>query len=275
MALEVIGFYAWRGNWLKLFGAPFPHTDATKGVAGLVSRVAPVWLSVDGQGRTTTQNAYAYRPRGWEKVIGECRVRDIAVDLTVAHLEGNFLEKALADHNWTAKVIEGIIYEAQPYQGVNIDFEGLGNKAKHDDKSLLPIRANFSRFIKMLAARVQVRGQKLYLCLHPLNSWFQGYDYPSLSLTADGLIIMAYHYGPTPEPEDKVEEAIYMALESGVPPGKLVLGILMKCPYETPESFAAKIRLANKYGLHGISIWTLAFFDEEYRKVLASALARL
>jgi len=65
---------------------------------------------------------------------------------------------------------------------------------------------------------------------------------------------MAYDYGPKPEPLNRVEQAIEMALVV-VPAEKLVLGI--SAPSETAESIIEKIGVAKRFRLQGISLWRL------------------
>lgn len=79
---------------------------------------------------------------------------------------------------------------------------------------------------------------------------------------------MSYHYGPTPEPLDKVEESICLVLEAGVPPRKLFLGLLILKPYETPESIRPKLALVRDYGLGGSALWKLSFLNADFKRVL-------
>lgn len=265
---QVIGFYAWRGNWPVLCGAEFPRVDPPRGALDLITRVPVVWFSLDETGGLVTANDYTLRPRAWETVVRECGRHRIPVDMTVAYLDGPRLEAMLADQVRVDRMVAGIVREAAPFAGVNLDLEGLGNKSNHDFDSLAAVRRNFTRLVRQLAGELVPRGKELHLCLHPLNSWFQGYDYAALSRAAEALISMSYHYGPTPEPLDKVEESVCLALKAGVSPEKLVLGLLILKPYETPETIGPKLALVRRYGLGGIALWKLSFMHEEYKKVL-------
>lgn len=265
---EVVGFYAWRGNWPALCGAEFPRVDPSRGALDLITRVPVVWFSCDETGALVTANDYARRPAGWETVLETCRRHRLPVDMTAAYLDGPRLEALLADPARADRLAAGIVAEAAPYAGVNLDLEGLGNRSRHDAKSLAAVRRHFNRFVRRLAGELGPRRKPLHLCLHPLNSWFHGYDYRTLSRWADALISMSYHYGPTPEPLDRIEESIYLALEAGVPARKLYLGLLILPPYETPESIRPKLALVRDYGLGGIALWKLSFLNADFKRVL-------
>lgn len=265
---QVLGFYAWRGNWPALFGAEYPEVNPPRGALDLITRVPVVWLSLDETGGLVTGSDYAHRPAGWETVLDVCRRHRLPVDLTVAYLDGPTLEPILGDQARVDRLVTAIIREAGPYAGVNLDLEGLGNKSRHDAKSLKKIRESFCRLVRRLSEGLAPGGKALHLCLHPLNSWFLGYDYAALSRWADALITMSYHYGPTPEPLAKVEESVQMALEAGVSPHKLILGLLTLRPYETPESIGPKLALVRRYRLGGIAAWKLSFLDEEFKRAL-------
>lgn len=265
---EILGFYAWRGNWPVLCGAEFPQVDPSANAFDLITRVPAVWFSIDESGGLVTNNDYALRPKGWEIVIRECRRHRVPVDMTVAYLDGPRLEEILADQARVERMVSAIGREVQPFAGVNLDLEGLGNRSRHDDLSLARVRSDLNRLVRQLAGELVPRGKTLHLCLHPVNSWFKGYDYGALARWADALISMSYHYGPTPEPLDQVEDSVRLALKAGVPPEKLVLGLLMLRPYETPESIGAKLSLVKRYRLGGIAVWKISFMNEQFRRVL-------
>jgi spore germination protein YaaH len=109
----------------------------------------------------------------------------------------------------------------------------------------------------------------LTLTLHVPNSVYPGYDYQALGQIADRIIIMAYDYGPKPEPVDQVEQAVQMALSS-VPAPKLLLGI--SAPSETAESIAAKVGIAKRYNLGGIALWRLGVINEGMWQTLRATL---
>lgn len=137
-----------------------------------------------------------------------------------------------------------------------LDFEGLGlsgdiGKAKRD----------FNEFVTRLAQKTKASDLKLSLALHPLNGAYQGYDYKTLATVADDLIIMAYEYtrGKVPEPLDKVNEAITLALKE-VSKEKLVLGISTWS--ENEKTISSVIGLAKRHQLKGTALWRLGLIGE-------------
>ena len=98
------------------------------------------------------------------------------------------------------------------------------------------------------------------LTIHPPNSVYRGYDYGVLGKIADRIIIMAYDYGPKPEPLNLVAQAAEMAGEV-VPPHKLILGIC--APYETEKSIAEKAGTARRFNLQGVALWRLGLVTQE------------
>lgn len=85
---------------------------------------------------------------------------------------------------------------------------------------------------------------------------------------------MAYDYGakPAPEPNDKVDEAIRLMLEAGVPREKLLLGISMAS--ETEETLRAKVGLAKRHNLKGAAFWRLGLFRDSGIKALEANAIR-
>lgn len=156
------------------------------------------------------------------------------------------------------------------FDGVLIDFEGLG--LTDTGPELEAVRERFTGFLAVLAANLRDYGARIAVALPPLNSEFKGYDYGSISRYADEIVIMAYDYKYErgPEPVGKVKEAIEEAL-ARVPAEKLVLGISTWS--ETGDSIGAKIGLAKRYGLKGISLWRLGLitggqWEELQRRVI-------
>src|SRR5690606_13540189 len=146
------------------------------------------------------------------------------------------------------------------FQGILLDFERLGlttDKAK--------TRSSFTAFVKEVSLQAKSENLRLALALHPLNSSYQGYDYKALGQIADEIIIMAYDYrssGGTgqPEPADKVDEAIRLALKE-TKKDKLVLGLNLNS--ENTHSVNTLIGLAKRYNLKGIAIWRLGLVSSD------------
>lgn len=80
---------------------------------------------------------------------------------------------------------------------------------------------------------------------------------------------MAHDYGERPEPVSRVNEAVEMALEE-VPAKKLVLAVSI--PTETEESFTAKLEIARRSDIKGVSLWRLGLLGEKYWPLLERAV---
>ncbi|MNZ79344.1 Spore germination protein YaaH [compost metagenome] len=174
---------------------------------------------------------------------------DTKGELTKIIENAEFRQQAILDMITTAK--------ENHFEGILLDFEGLGLTT---DKTLT--RSAFTAFVKELDTAANKEGLKLSLALHPLNSSYQGYDYKALGDIADELIIMAYDYGTkgTPEPVNKINEAILLALEQ-TDKDNLILGINLYS--ENADSVSTVIGLAKRYDLKGIALWRLGLISSD------------
>jgi spore germination protein len=127
-----------------------------------------------------------------------------------------------------ARALENLLglCEANGYDGVNLDFEGI---APED-------RAAYTSFVVDLTRLLHQNGYYVTLSVpaetsnQPLNAWTGAYDYRALGKVADLLMIMAYDEhsvassaGPVAGPR-WVEEVVRYAA-SQVEPEKLILGL--------------------------------------------------
>lgn len=80
---------------------------------------------------------------------------------------------------------------------------------------------------------------------------------------------MAYDYGPRPEPDHMVIQAVEMAVRE-VPKDKLMLGISL--PSENAESLAKRIGIAKRYGLDGMALWRLGLVGDQQWQVIREAI---
>lgn len=265
--MTVIGFYALgdskTSSWTNLFGKPYPETD--KGNTDVVGELALGWYSLDKEGNLLTKSRTGWqRPDGWEKVLEAAEEYNLKTEMVVHVTDGDgTISSLLANEAAMTRAANGIMREAVIYQGVNLDFEGLGYR--DDDEQLKAVQDAFTRFIQLLAEQVKAANLTLTLTLHAPNSAYKGYDYRTLGELADRIIVMAYDYGSTPEPVALVAQAVEMA-KALVPPEKLVLGI--SAPTETAESILTKVGIAKRYSLNGIAIWRLGLVSGEMWEAL-------
>lgn len=272
--LAVIGFYALgdarTSSWADLFGAPFPTIAG--GHADLVSELALGWYTIDAQGNLLTRSPrHAWqRPPGWEQVLAAARQFGLRTEMVIHETNaGGLLTAFLGSEENIARAAQAIAQAALRYDGVNLNLEKLGLYAQGEEQRR--IQESFTRLVAALQPLLHAAGRTLTLTLHPPNSSFRGYDYPALGRLADRIIVMAHDYGPRPEPLDRVVQAVEMAL-AAVPREKLVLAI--SAPSETPESILAKIGVAKRYGLAGISLWRLGLVTPGMWASIRQTIAR-
>jgi len=271
-AITVVGFYALgdreSSSWTDLFNETYPSTGS--GNTGVVSVLALGWYSLDEQGNLITDSKSGWRlPDGWEDVLAAAAKYKLETEMVVHLTDGEgILSNLLTDGAAVSRAISDITKEAILYQGVNLDFEGLGWRAENEE--LTAVRQSFNRFVQLLSGQLKKIDRSLTLTLHAPNSAYKGYDYQELGRYADRIIVMAYDYGTVPEPLDLVIEAMEMAGEV-IPPEKLVLGISI--PGETAESIPAKVGLAKRYNLEGIAIWRLGLVSDEIWNILRTTVA--
>ncbi|WP_036590462.1 MULTISPECIES: stalk domain-containing protein [Paenibacillus] len=222
------------------------------------------WARLQEDGTITTSGKDFYWPQAAGEITPEGIVDQAKQEGTSPYLmvfasdRKNELTKMLEDSALRDKAIADIVQLAtdKNFSGIVLDFEGLGlsgdiGKAKRD----------FNEFVTRLAQKTKASDLKLSLALHPLNGAYQGYDYKTLATVADDLIIMAYEYtrGKVPEPLDKVNEAITLALKE-VSKEKLVLGISTWS--ENEKTISSVIGLAKRHQLKGTALWRLGLIGE-------------
>ena len=289
--MTVLGYYALgsaeRTSWEALFGRPFPETGF--GATDIISELACAWFVLDPRtGAVVTDDSYSAqrRPDSWETILDAAAGAGLEAEMMVHwnRTSGgvtdpviyDFLSSPLAQE----RALRDILAYVGPFRGVNLDIEGLGQRQSGED--LEATRRKFTSFVELLAEALHRRGKTLSLSLHPLNSWYPGYDWEALGQVADRIVIMAYGYVPVdrPEPLEKVVEAVDLALEV-VPKEKLLLGLLLakdletgKDIGETPDTLMAKVGLTKRRRLHGVAIWRLNNVGDERWTALRRSVSR-
>ncbi|CCO08789.1 stalk domain-containing protein [Desulforamulus hydrothermalis] len=259
-AMEVIGFYALgdrqTSSWTNLFGQPFPA--AATGNTDIVSTLALGWYSLDRAGNLLTKSAGGWQqPADFRLVLDKAAAYKLRTQMVIHMTDADgSLTGLLTDRHAVEKAVASIVEEAGIYQGVNIDFEGLG----WQDTSLTETRNNFTNFVTLLSQRLQAANRTLTLTLHAPNSVYRGYDYQKLGQLADEIIIMAHDYGSKPEPLDLVNQAVSLACQA-VPPEKIILAVSV--PSETAASLVSKVGIAKRHQLKGISLWRLGLLNQD------------
>ncbi|AWB42892.1 glycosyl hydrolase [Paenibacillus sp. CAA11] len=251
-SMYTLGFYALGSFWER------------KRIADL-NAVAFGWSRIDDQGNFTLTGKEYQWPEAAGDITPEKLITDAAAGETSPYLMVYSVDSKLelttlisnaSKRQAAAKQITDTASE-KGFKGVLLDMEGLGLTGEKK-----AAQNAYTAFVKEIVALAHASGLKVALALHPLNGAYKGYDYSALGKTADELIIMAYAYGDqkSPEPTNKVDEAIKLAMKE-VDKRKLVLGISLAS--EQADSVNAKIGLAKRYDLKGIALWRLGLKTKE------------
>ncbi len=269
--MTVIGFYALEdkamSGWGNLFGRGFPQIDV--GNTDIVSELAAGWYSIDVIGNLRTRSSTGWeRPQGWETVLAAADLFDIGTEMVVHEVNADrLLDELLVDRLAVANMVAQITAEASKhYKGVNLHLVGLG--AYSTLEQVQETQRSFTQMVSSLATSLHSNGLNLTLTLHPPNSVYRGYDYKTLGQIADRIIIMAYDYGPRPEPTNRIVQAVEQALKH-LAPEKLVLGISLAS--ENPSSILDKVDIAKRYQLQGIALWRLGLASDAMWQALRTA----
>ncbi|WP_232696626.1 stalk domain-containing protein [Brevibacillus daliensis] len=275
-SMEVTGYYG-LGNlttgsssWTNLFRQDYPNTSV--GNTDLVSRLAFCWYYMDQNGNFVTNNKYGWqKPGDWQNVPAVAQQYRMKTEMTIFMADGNGeLTALLANDQAKAAAIANIVQEARNFQGVNIDFEGLG--LTESGAELKKVQDSYTNFIRILSQQLKQENLTLSLSLPPLNGAYSGYDYAALGSIADQIIIMAYDYnqqGNSPEPDNRVMQAVTMA-KAVVPKEKLLLGINLA--HENEKSIINKVGIAKRTDIKGIALWRLGLLSDQVWNALRTTV---
>lgn len=130
-------------------------------------------------------------PAGYQEVAETLAGKGVSLNLSV-FMDGEDLAALLASEQGRAQAVEQIANELtvsykalgrSPYDGVTIDFEGLGRSSA----------ADLSAFLTELSRQVRDLDKTLYVCVPPPSS-AGGYDLKTIGALADKVIVMAHDY---------------------------------------------------------------------------------
>lgn len=225
---EVLGFYTEREG-------PYPGSQPTVNSQFTnLSIIAPFWYKLDDKRPGNLIDSVTADHK--RKVIQSAHEKHVKVYLVVHNLFYETLEKGkqvasnVLDNDTNRNVfIQNLRNEINrfSYDGINIDMENL----------YLTDRDSFSLMIKKLCDALHRDGKVVTVSVPAntgdsrANPWSPWFDYAKLGLFADRLMIMTYdehNAKTTPGPTasvDWTEATIRYALNKGVPPSKILLGI--------------------------------------------------
>ena len=184
-------------------------------------------------------------PQGYEDIVTYLKENNVKTHLNVymSNGESAMCEKILNNAQNRSAAVDAIMEELSltyknlgynPYDGVTIDFENLKGSE---------IKQNFNAFLSDLNSKLDAQGKTLYVAVQPAlksGAYFDGYDFKTISDTADKIILMAYDYYPktissdvmqsgfttTPvTPFDEVYYGIKTLCDSVADKNKIVLGL--------------------------------------------------
>ncbi len=271
--MEVVGYYALgdatTSSWTDLFSAQYPQTSS--GNTNLINELALGWYTMVEAGQLLTQSDSGWqRPDSWDDVLTAAAIYELKTQMCVQMTDDNArIRKMMNDNESRNLAINNLLAEASNFDGVNLDFEGLG--WNDTPAELSKVRSDYTDFVNDLAVQLHSSGKTLTLTLHAPNSAYPGYDYAALGRAVDHIIIMAYDYGPKPEPTDLVEQAVKLAT-ADVPADKLLLGIAVA--NESASSITSKLTIAEDYNLGGIALWRLGLLSDDEWQSLRDNIVR-
>jgi spore germination protein YaaH len=187
----------------------------------VLTGIIPFWYQINAQGALTgSTDPAVLRLADQHHLWTFALVQNMAGQPVFGPLLNSPLARMRAVNNMLTLV------ESNGYDGVNLDWEGIGANE----------RQQFNTFVRELANTFHRHGYYVTLSIpaetldQPHNSWTGAYDYRSLGKSADLIMIMAYdqHYaggapGPIASPA-WVKNVLHYAI-SVMPPSKIVLGI--------------------------------------------------
>ncbi|MEH7237688.1 glycosyl hydrolase family 18 protein [Bacillus sp. JJ1562] len=225
---EVLGFYTEQEG-------PLPGSQPTvDSEFASLSIIAPFWYKLDDKRPgNLIESVTADHKR---KVIQSAHDKNLKVYMVVHNLFYETVEKGkqvasnVLNNDKNRNVfIQNLRNEITQfkYDGINIDMENLN----------LTDRDSFSLLIEKLSDALHRDGKEVTVSVPAntgdsrANPWSPWFDYEKLGLYSDGLMIMTYdEHNPRTPPGatasvDWTEATIRYALNQGVPPSKILLGI--------------------------------------------------
>ncbi|HEU4963281.1 MAG TPA: glycosyl hydrolase family 18 protein [Bacilli bacterium] len=199
--------------------------------ANLLTSLAPYWFDLDL--RTPGKIKARATPTAIRSLVGDAHRRGVKILASIHNTDKppsgvsrtEVLHSVLRAHRMAfINNIIGLVDE-YGFDGVNLDFERL----RDGDKAL------YTAFVCELAQRLDAKGKTLNIDVLAdvrKEPYSLDFDFPGLAKCADHLAMMTYDQYKASEPYPGpvaalpwVEDTLKQALNEGVPPEKILLGI--------------------------------------------------
>ena len=172
-------------------------------LASAMDAVSAGWSRMTWNGETsllstTSANGNEFCiPGGYDEVVEQLEDWDTELNLSVYMDASGGVAELLASPEGRCQAVEQIVNELtvdyraigrNPYNGVTVDFEGIGKDR----------RADFVSFLTDLSAELKGLQKSLYVCVMPVPAGndpeHNAYDYQAIGALADKVILMAHDY---------------------------------------------------------------------------------
>ncbi|MCU9613545.1 glycosyl hydrolase family 18 protein [Caldibacillus lycopersici] len=201
------------------FGSTSQQINFVDQTQKAVDTVSPSYFDINADGTLDISNQFS------PTFINEMKARNVKITPFLSnHWDRNVGRAALQNRELLSTQIADTIIKYD-LDGVNIDIE---NVTEVD-------RANYTDLVRLINEKLPADKEVSVAVAANPYGWTQGwhgsYDYKKLSEYSDYLMVMAYdqsYYGGDPGPVASynwVEKSIQYAINQGVPPNKIVLGM--------------------------------------------------
>ncbi len=229
-------------GWGYFYPQNFPggYYDLTHHYADLTA-IAPDWyyLNINASGNVGTPVLDTYPPTSMiAQVSGQAASHNVMMWPSIGWAAPGNLNALRSSANVSA-IVSGMTTLAvtNDYQGLTIDFEGMGNPSATIPTDPTPGYQVFNNFVAALAASLHQVNKTLMVAVYPSSYPNTIYDYPALAASANYLDVMAYPEHNTGYPTGQnpypgptagypwVSYWLQQDLATGVNPHQLILGL--------------------------------------------------
>lgn len=229
-------------GWGYFYPQNFPggYYDLTHHYADLTA-IAPDWyyLNINTSGTVGTPVLDTYPPATMiAQVSGEAQSHNVMMWPSIGWAAPGNLNALRSAANVSA-IVSGMtnLAVSNNYQGLTIDFEGMGSPSATTPTDPTPGYQVFNNFVAALAASLHHVNKTLMVAVYPSSYPYTIYDYPALAASANYLNVMGYPEHNTGYPSASapypgptagypwLQGLLSGDLATGVNPHQLILGL--------------------------------------------------